>query len=71
MTTLGVRLADKGFGRPSGLLGRLGGRLMASGNAATEEHLVHLAELREQDTVWWSGRVPASACRRPRNARHR
>lgn len=45
------RLLTKAFGRPSGLLGRLGGRLMAHGNAATERHVVALAAPAEQDVV--------------------
>lgn len=58
MATLGAQLAQKGFGMPSGLLGRLGGRLMARGNAATEQYLVTLAELREQDVVLVVGPGP-------------
>ncbi|MGW7440848.1 class I SAM-dependent methyltransferase [Streptomyces sp. NPDC054849] len=52
------RLLTKGFGRPSGLLGRLGGRLMAHGNAATERHVVALAALVEQDVVLVVGPGP-------------
>jgi SAM-dependent methyltransferase len=45
------RLLTKGFGRPSGLPGRLGGRLMAHGNAATERHAVAVAAPAEHDVV--------------------
>lgn len=58
MSTLGARLAEKGFGHPSGLLGRLGGRLMGRGNAATEQHMVTLAELAEQDVALVVGPGP-------------
>lgn len=58
MTTFGARLAEKGFGRPSGPLGRLGGRLMARGNAATERRMVGLAELAERDDVLVVGPGP-------------
>jgi ubiquinone/menaquinone biosynthesis C-methylase UbiE len=39
------------FGKPRGLLGRIGGRLMARGNADTERHLVELADLKQDDAV--------------------
>lgn len=58
MTGLGWRLADIGFGRPRGLLGRIGGRLMAQGNAATEKHLVELADLTSAETVLVLGPGP-------------
>ncbi|MGH3448376.1 MAG: class I SAM-dependent methyltransferase [Nocardioidaceae bacterium] len=58
MTALGTRLAEKGFGRPSGLLGRLGGRLMARGNAATEQHMVTLADLQQEEVVLVMGPGP-------------
>lgn len=58
MTNIGERLADVGFGRPRGLLGRLGGRLMAKGNADTELHLVELAELTHDETVLVLGPGP-------------
>ena len=47
-----------GFGRPSGLLGRIGGRLMARGNAATELHVVELAGLAEHEAVLVLGPGP-------------
>ncbi len=52
------RLLTKGFGRPSGLLGHLGGRLMEYGNAATERHVVALAALTDQDVVLVVGPGP-------------
>lgn len=52
------RLLTKGFGRPSGLLGRLGGRLMAHGNAATERRVVALVAPTEQDVVLVIGPGP-------------
>jgi ubiquinone/menaquinone biosynthesis C-methylase UbiE len=58
MATLGARLAEKGFGRPSGVLGHLGGRMMARGNAATERHTVDLADLGAQDVVLVLGPGP-------------
>ncbi|AXE24889.1 SAM-dependent methyltransferase [Streptomyces globosus] len=48
----------RAFGRPSGLLGRLGGRLMARVNAATERHAVLLAAPTERDTVLVVGPGP-------------
>ena len=46
------------FGRPHGPLGRLGGRLMAQGNAATERHLVDAAGLTPADVVLVVGHGP-------------
>lgn len=51
MTSIGARLLDMAFGKPRGLLGRIGGRLMARGNADTERHLVELADLEQDDAV--------------------
>ena len=55
---IGARLLEKGFGRPSGLLGWIGGWLMARGNAATELHLVELADLGQDDVVLALGPGP-------------
>ncbi|UQW99490.1 class I SAM-dependent methyltransferase [Streptomyces sp. RerS4] len=52
------RLLTKGFGLPSGPLGRVGGRLMAHGNAATERHVVELAGPTEQEVVLVVGPGP-------------
>ncbi|MFI5610478.1 class I SAM-dependent methyltransferase [Amycolatopsis sp. NPDC051903] len=49
---------DRAFGHPSGLLGRVGGRLMARGNAATEHRLVDLARLEPDETVLVVGPGP-------------
>jgi arsenite methyltransferase len=58
MTGIGDRLLDMGFGRPRGLLGRVGGWLMARGNAATENQLVELADLQQDETVLVLGPGP-------------
>lgn len=58
MANLGTRLLEMSFGRPSGPLGRIGGRLMARGNAATERHLVDVAELDRRDVVLILGPGP-------------
>ena len=42
---VGRRMVELGFARSSGVLGRVGGRLMARANASTERHLVEIAEL--------------------------
>jgi SAM-dependent methyltransferase len=51
-------LLQAAFGRPRGPLGRLGGRLMARGNAATERHLVDAAGLTPADVVLVVGPGP-------------
>lgn len=51
-------MLEAGFGRPSGLLGRVGGWLMARGNAVTERHLVQLADLHPEDVVLVLGPGP-------------
>ncbi|MFF3676228.1 class I SAM-dependent methyltransferase [Streptomyces sp. NPDC002120] len=58
MESITQGLLTKGFGRPGGLLGRLGGRLMAHGNAATERHAVALARPTEQEVVLVVGPGP-------------
>ncbi|MGP3690147.1 class I SAM-dependent methyltransferase [Streptomyces sp. IBSNAI002] len=58
MESITQRLLTQGFGRPSGLLGRLGGRLMARGNAATEQHVVDLAAPTGQEAVLVLGPGP-------------
>lgn len=58
MSGLGARMLESGFGRPSGLLGRIGGWLMARGNAGTERHLVELADLEPEDVVLVLGPGP-------------
>jgi ubiquinone/menaquinone biosynthesis C-methylase UbiE len=49
---------DRAFGHPRGLLGRLGGALMAHGNAATEHHVVEVAAPTETETVLIVGPGP-------------
>ncbi|SMD22071.1 class I SAM-dependent methyltransferase [Kibdelosporangium aridum] len=58
MDSLGTRILRNGFGCPRGLLGRVGGWLMARGNAATERHVVSLAALGEHDVVVVLGHGP-------------
>lgn len=55
---LGNRQAYKGFGLPTGILGRIGGLLMARGNATTEQHMVDLAGPGEGDIVLMLGPGP-------------
>lgn len=58
MGRLGERVLGATFGEPSGVLGRLGGRLMARGNAATERHLVNLAAVTAREVVLVVGPGP-------------
>ncbi|WP_092625143.1 class I SAM-dependent methyltransferase [Actinopolyspora mzabensis] len=58
MAGLGERLAERGFAHPRGLFGRLGGRLMSRGNAATEREVVALAEPNGRDEVLVVGPGP-------------
>lgn len=51
-------LTTQGFGLPSGPLGRIGGALMARGNAETERGLVRLAAITSTDTVLVLGPGP-------------
>jgi arsenite methyltransferase len=51
-------LLDRTFGHPRGLLGRIGGALMARGNAATELQVVDVAALTSTDTVLVVGPGP-------------
>jgi arsenite methyltransferase len=48
----------KGFGRPEGVLGRLGGWLMARGNGPTEKHVVKVAQLQPKEYVLVLGPGP-------------
>lgn len=49
---LGDRMVSNGFQIPAGWAGRLGGLLMASGNAATERHIAELVpESRSKDVL--------------------
>ena len=51
-------LQTQGFGLPSGPLGRIGGALMARGNAETERRLVRLAAIADTETVLVLGPGP-------------
>jgi SAM-dependent methyltransferase len=42
---------DRAFGHPRGLLGRIGGAVMAYGNAETERQVVNVARLTPEETV--------------------
>lgn len=63
MATIGERLLGMGFGRPRGVLGRVGGWLMARGNADTERHMVDVAELSPDETVLVLGPGPGVGLR--------
>ena len=52
------RAIDRTFGHPSGILGRIGGWLMARGNAATEQRIVELAVLEPAEEVLVVGPGP-------------
>ena len=51
MVNIGTRLLGMSFGRPRRLLGRIGGQLIARGNAAIERHLVELADIKQDNVV--------------------
>ena len=46
-----TEMLDRAFGHPRGLLGRLGGAVMAHGNAATERHVTEVARIMPEETV--------------------
>jgi ubiquinone/menaquinone biosynthesis C-methylase UbiE len=54
---------DRAFGHPRGLLGRIGGAVMAYGNAATERHVVDVARLTPGETVLVVGPGPGVGLR--------
>jgi len=56
-------LLDRAFGHPNGALGRIGGALMARGNAATERHIVDVAALTDRDIVLVLGPGPGIGLR--------
>lgn len=58
MASITELLTTQGFGLPSGPLGRIGGALMARGNAETERRLVKLAAIADTDTVLVLGPGP-------------
>lgn len=63
VSSVGDSLLGRGFGEPAGLLGRLGGRLMASGNGPTERHVVGLAECAPGESVLVLGPGPGVGVR--------
>jgi ubiquinone/menaquinone biosynthesis C-methylase UbiE len=58
MVNVANGLLERAFGRPRGLLGRLGGMLMERGNAEQESHAVHLAGLSPGERVLVVGHGP-------------
>src|SRR6266536_3277801 len=52
------RVFDRAFGHPAGALGRLGGWVMARGNAVTEHRMVELARIEPDETVLVIGPGP-------------
>lgn len=58
-----VDVLDRTFGHPRGLLGKLGGAVMARGNAATERHIVSVADPTGEDTVLVLGPGPGIGLR--------
>ncbi|MFD2079651.1 Methyltransferase domain-containing protein [Actinopolymorpha cephalotaxi] len=58
MNNLLIRIVDPAFGHPRGLLGRLGGRLMARGNAEQERWAVGTGELKPGEQVLVVGHGP-------------
>ncbi|EHR49966.1 methylase involved in ubiquinone/menaquinone biosynthesis [Saccharomonospora marina XMU15] len=54
---------DRTFGHPRGLLGRLGGAVMAHGNAATERHVVSVANPASDENVLVIGPGPGVGLR--------
>ncbi|SFK33685.1 Methyltransferase domain-containing protein [Amycolatopsis sacchari] len=52
------KLLDRAFGHPRGALGRVGGAVMAWGNAATERHVVEVAGVTKSETVLVVGPGP-------------
>jgi arsenite methyltransferase len=58
MASITELLTTQGFGLPTGPLGRIGGALMARGNAETERRLVKLAAIADDETVLVLGPGP-------------
>jgi SAM-dependent methyltransferase len=58
MASITELVQNQGFGLPSGPLGRIGGALMARGNAETERRLVRLAAIADTETVLVLGPGP-------------
>ena len=58
VATLLMRLVDPAFGHPRGVMGRLGGALMARGNAEQERWAIEHAALRSSERVLVIGHGP-------------
>lgn len=58
MSSAFSQVLDRTFGHPRGLLGRIGGAVMARANAATERHVVYVARLAPGETVLVLGPGP-------------
>lgn len=63
MNTFAGRMLDDAFGHPRGPLGKLGGKLMARGNAETERRVVQIARPGDTDTVLVLGFGPGVGLR--------
>lgn len=63
MGWIGEQVLRRGFGRPEGTWGRLGGWLMARGNGPTEKHVVELADLQPKEHVVVLGPGPGVGLR--------
>ncbi|WP_027931646.1 class I SAM-dependent methyltransferase [Amycolatopsis thermoflava] len=63
MSTTIEQILDRAFGHPRGLLGRIGGAVMAQANGATESHVVDVARLTPEETVLVVGPGPGVGLR--------
>lgn len=63
MGRFGQKVVADGFGVPAGLIGHIGGRLMAGGNGATERHIAELTGAGPDDTVLVVGPGPGVGVR--------
>lgn len=63
VTSFVSRILDASFGRPQGLLGRIGGRIMARSNAAVERRTVEMAAPGPDDVVLVVGPGPGVGLR--------
>lgn len=59
-----TEMLDRAFGHPRGLLGRVGGAVMAHGNAATERHVTEVARIMPEETVLIVGSDPGPGTQR-------
>ncbi|UQS23432.1 class I SAM-dependent methyltransferase [Amycolatopsis thermalba] len=63
MSTTFEQILDRAFGHPRGVLGRIGGTVMAHANGATESHVVDVARLTPDETVLVVGPGPGVGLR--------